>query len=148
MNPSTAFVFIAKGSRNEPAESYPGNLNSSSTWQAVWLLFGSMSDPPGSIYTAPIIAQFCKRRLTESTVIFQIPWGILSRVSYEIESYLNKLIFSQSSIWLIFVNRVLHKSVLWFHFRASLRISDISPNKNRLLFFEVIQENIQLLMRN
>lgn len=46
----TAFLFlyfIAKDGRNEGAESYPSNLNSASTWQAI-SLFWSRSDPPGA----------------------------------------------------------------------------------------------------
>ena len=45
--------------------------------------------------------QISKRRLPESTVIFQILWGISSHVKYKIYSYLNKLIVSQSNVWLI-----------------------------------------------
>lgn len=136
----TAFLFlyfIAKDGRNEGAESYPSNLNSASTWQAI-SLFWSRSDPPGSIHMAPVITQFCNCRLTESTVIFQILCGISAHVTYKIRNYSNKLIVSQLNMWPIFVNHVFYNSVLWFNFCASLRISDFTSSKRCLLFFEIM----------
>lgn len=140
--PATAFVFIAKGRRNEQAESYPSNLNSASAWQAVSLLFWT-----GQILLEAFIwHQSLCNSWSEGTVLFQILWGILSHVKYNIYSYLNKLIVSQSSTWLTFVDHVLYESVLWFNFCASLRSSDFSPNKDCLLFVEMMEKNIQLLL--